>query len=150
MPYLRRGWPSVSRWSRSSKEVPFLGSCRFAVSPDVRVIQKSHSERHSVLFLNQFEQTLPSVEFHPADEKLRCPPPRTQFSADTPSFRAILIGARKSLLSYAAGHGRRLISWAKRLNQRFPDQPCLVRKSACSVPFFHPRNMGRVSRSNRS
>lgn len=40
-------------------------------------------------------------------------------------------------------------AWAKRLNQQFPDRLCPVHKSACSGPFFHPDNTGRIARSNR-
>lgn len=69
----------------------FLGSRRFVVSPDVRAIQKSHSECCSELFLNPFEPAFPYAEFRPADGKLCCPPPRTQFSKDTPPFRTILM-----------------------------------------------------------
>ncbi|OUL65103.1 hypothetical protein HK16_19050 [Acetobacter senegalensis] len=39
------------------------------VSPNVRAIQKSRSERHPALFLNQFEQAFPYAELRKADEK---------------------------------------------------------------------------------
>ncbi|EGG79187.1 hypothetical protein SXCC_00135 [Gluconacetobacter sp. SXCC-1] len=126
-----------------------MGSRRLVVSPDVRTIQKSHSERHSLLFLNQFEQAFPYAEFRPADEKLRRPPPWTQFSGDAPPFRAILMAPENCCYRTPQIMGWRLAPWANRLNQRFPDRPCLVRKGACSVSFFHPYNMGRNSRSNR-
>ncbi|ASC04894.1 hypothetical protein S101468_00626 [Acetobacter pasteurianus subsp. pasteurianus] len=127
----------------------FLGSRRFVVSPDVCAIQKSHSECHSLLFLNQCEQPLPYAELRPADEKLRSPPPRTQFSGDTPPFRAILMTPENRCYRPPQIMWRRLAPRANLLNQRFPDRPCLVRKGACSVSFFHPYNMGRNSRSNR-
>jgi hypothetical protein len=80
---------SASRWSRSSKEAPFLGSAA-VVSLMFVTIQKSHAECPPV-GLNQFEQPFPYAELRPADEKLCRPPPRTQFSGDTPPFRAILM-----------------------------------------------------------
>lgn len=54
------------------KRPPFLGSRRFMVSPDVRAIQKSHSEHHSVLFLNQFEQVFPYAEFRGTLSGISC------------------------------------------------------------------------------
>lgn len=83
----------------------FFGSCGFVVSPDVRVIQKNHSERHSALFLNPFEQAFLYAEFRPEDEKLcrhaTMDPVQWRYSVISRYSRC----ARKSLLSYVAGHG---------------------------------------------
>lgn len=73
------------------KKPLFLGFRRFVMSPDVRAIQKSHSECQSVLSLNPFGQAFPYVEFCPADEKLCRSPSRAQFSGDALPFRAILM-----------------------------------------------------------
>ena len=67
------------------------GSRRLVVSPDVCAIQKSHTKRYSLLLLNQCEQALPHLQLLPANAKLCRPPPRAQFSGDTPPFRTILM-----------------------------------------------------------
>ena len=119
------------------------------VNPDVRTIQKSRSERHALLFLNHFERAFPHAQFRPADEKLCYPPPRTQFTGNIPPFRTILMTPENRCYRAPQIMWQSLASRADRLDQRFPDRPCLVRKSACSVSCFHPYNMGNISRSNR-
>ncbi len=126
-----------------------MGSRRLVVSPDVRAIQKSHAQRHSVVVLNQFEQAFPHPQFRPADEKLRRPPPRTQLSGDTSPFRTILMTPEDRCYRTPQIMGRCLAPWPNRLNQRFPDRPCLISESACSVSFFNPYNIGSILRSNR-
>jgi hypothetical protein len=102
-----------------------------------------------MLFLNPFEQAFPYAEFRPADEKLAARHHGPSSAGDASPFRAILMAPENRCYRTPQIMGRRLAPWANRLNQRLPDIPCLVRKRAGSVSFFHSYNMGRNSKSNR-
>src|SRR5690348_1666297 len=105
----------------------FLCTRRLVVSPDVGAVEEAHAQRKVVL-LDEIEQAFPNTLLRPANEKLRCQPPRTQFSRDAAPFRAVLVPPENRRDGPPQFLRRRLAARPNLFDQRLPHSPCRVRE----------------------
>ena len=113
------------------------------VSPDGGAIDEGHAKRDVVL-LDEIEQTFPDALLRPADEQLCCQPPRAQLTGDAAPLRAVLMPPKDRRERPPQVLRWRLVTRSYRLNQRFPNRPCRVRKNLIAVPLPYTQKMGTV------
>src|SRR3954447_22497897 len=115
---------------------PFLCARRLVVSPEVGAVEKGHAKRDAVL-LDQLEQALPDTLLRPANEQLRCQPPRTKLGRDAAPLRAVLVPPENRRDRPSQLLRRCLAMRPDRLDQWLPNRPRRVRENLSAVPFAH-------------
>jgi hypothetical protein len=115
------------------------------VSTDISAIEKDHAKRDVVL-LDEIAQTLPDALLCPADEQLRCQPPRAKLSRNAAPLRAIPVPPENRRDRPPQFLGRRLAPRPDLLDQRLPNRPRRIRQNLPPILIRHTQNIGTVSK----
>lgn len=120
------------------------------MSPNVCSVEEDHTEGRITVF-QSLEKGLPDPELGPAEEKLRCGPPRAEVRRDGAPFRTVLMAPEYGRDGPAQVTRRRLAFRANHLDQGLPDPPRIIGnhrlRRAHHIQLCTPE---RLSRHNRT
>jgi hypothetical protein len=107
----------------------------------IDAVEKGHAKRNAAL-PNQVEQALPDAEPGPADDGLRCSPPRTKFLRDAPPLGAVLVAPEDCADRLPQILMRLLAVRPNLVDQRLQHRPLRVRQHLDARIARHPRRLG--------